>query len=382
MINFLQVLNKNKEVVFIIDAANSIIWHSRYYGVGDFEIYMRATPEALVHLAIGNYISREDESEIGIIEEVDISFSLESGYMLTVIGRFVKSILDRRHVFALSENLNLPTLFVSNTRVESAARQLVLENAIDCTFNSQRNIPDLALDADKGLPAIIVDEDGNPAPKQISCENLLTCGDELLKEYHYGAWMKLRRSDGKFLYEVYSGADRSFDNTDGNIPIVFSTDFDNLNSCEYSQNDAPKKNAAVIGGAGEDSVRFFTYLSTGTNSGLELRETYVDASAINRTYVDEGTGTEEEYEPEDYTNMLNQEAQNALSQLTELEAFGGNINVNSETFKYKRDFFLGDVVSIQDNYLNKYVNVRVAEVTEVQDENGYHIEINFENERV
>ena len=379
MINFLQILNKDKEVIQIIDVANSIIWHSSYYGVGDFEIYTKLTPEIVENAVIGNYIRREDESEIGIIENITVTFSLESGYMVTVSGRMLKSILDRRVVYNLSENLNLPTIFPENTTVESAARQLVYNNAISCVFDSNRNMTELVLGELKNLPKIIVDEDGNAAQKQVATENLLESTDALLKEYEYGSRITLRSSDGKFVYEVYEGADRSFDNNVGNMPVVFSTDFDNLNGCEYQMSDTLLKNGAIIGGSGEDADRFFSKVSEG-KSGLELREIFIDASSINRTYYEEGNSEEQTYSDEVYSEMLEQQAQKAMNTLTETELFGGNINVNSTTFIYKKDYFLGDVVSIQDNVLNKYANVRIAEVTEVQDENGYRIDINFESE--
>ena len=297
MINFLQILNKDKEVIQIIDVANSIIWHSSYYGVGDFEIYTKLTPEIVENAVIGNYIRREDESEIGIIENITVTFSLESGYMVTVSGRMLKSILDRRVVYNLSENLNLPTIFPENTTVESAARQLVYNNAISCVFDSNRNMTELVLGELKNLPKIIVDEDGNAAQKQVATENLLESTDALLKEYEYGSRITLRSSDGKFVYEVYEGADRSFDNNVGNMPVVFSTDFDNLNGCEYQMSDTLLKNGAIIGGSGEDADRFFSKVSEG-KSGLELREIFIDASSINRTYYEEGNSEEQTYSDE------------------------------------------------------------------------------------
>ena len=41
-IEYVEIRNTNAEVIGIIDAAQSIIWHSVYFGVGDFEIYTKA----------------------------------------------------------------------------------------------------------------------------------------------------------------------------------------------------------------------------------------------------------------------------------------------------------------------------------------------------
>ena len=52
------------------------------------------------------------------------------------------------------------------------------------------------------------------------------------------------------------------------------------------------------------------------------------------------------------------------------------IDIQHSRWKYNRDFALGDIVTTQDDALGKYVNVRLREVLEVQDENGYSVEAN------
>jgi hypothetical protein len=39
------------------------------------------------------------------------------------------------------------------------------------------------------------------------------------------------------------------------------------------------------------------------------------------------------------------------------------------------NFDLGDLITIQDNQIGLYINTRVIEVTEVQDENGYNVNV-------
>ena len=41
------------------------------------------------------------------------------------------------------------------------------------------------------------------------------------------------------------------------------------------------------------------------------------------------------------------------------------------------DYYLGDLVTIEDKYINKLVNVRILSVTEVQDDNGYNISLEY-----
>ncbi len=282
MIEYVEIRGLDTEVIGIVDVARSIIWRSVYYGVGDFEIYAQATPEIINLLRVGRYVTRRNNAEVGIIESINVTTNEQDGTMLIASGRFAKSVLDRRIIYNLSGSSNAATIMRGN--VESAVREVVKNNAISCAFDSKRNIPLLALGDASNIPLTIVDADGNAAAKQVTNENLLEYTDGVLEEYSLAATCKL--SGGKFQYVIYRGIDRSADNTSGNIPIVFSKEFDNLTASEYLYNAATEKNVALIGGEGAGVERFYTLIS-GTKTGLQRREIFIDASSISKKYKDE-----------------------------------------------------------------------------------------------
>lgn len=373
-ISILEIRNADRETIGIIDTAKSVIWHKKYYGVGDFEIYAQATDNIVSLLQVGYYVTRPDDDEVGVIENITFDFTVQNGYMITAVGRFAKSILDRRIIYKLSETVNTPTILSGN--VEIAVRRLVLDNAIDCT-NTRRNISILGLAALNNLPQIIVDENGNAAQKQVSYDNLLEYTEKVLQEYELSAKIILNNSNKKLLYSVFAGANRSTDNTDNNEPIIFSVDYDNLNSSNYQYDETPLKNTALIGGQGEGLERFYTLLAS-DKSGLQLREIFVDASSVNRKYKNEGSDEEQTYTNAEYRALLNQKGQEKLKETIILETFTGDINVSFGIWQFNRDYFLGDIVTVQDNKINKYINTRIIEATEVQDENGYTVDVVFE----
>ena len=372
-IEYIEILDTTKTPIGIIDTAKSVIWHNVYFGCGDFEIYCQATEAHLSLLKIGNYVTRNGTNDVGIIESINVTFELKDGYMIVASGRFAKSILDRRLIYKLSGNTNTPTIL--SGKVEVAARRLVLDNAISCSFDSRRNIPNFALGALKNFAKIIVDENGNAAQKQVSYQNLLEYTDKLLHEYGYGAKVTINDSNKNFLYTVYTGTDRSNDNTGGYEPVIFSIEYDNLNSSDYLYNETPLKNAALIGGEGEGLERFYSLL-TGGKTGLQLREIFVDASAINKTYKDDND-QEQTYTTAEYTALLKQQGQQALLQKIIEEKFDGDINVNFGLWQLDRDYFIGDIITIQDNLIGIYINTRITETTEVQDDNGYSVDVVF-----
>ena len=371
-IDYVEIRDENTTLLGIVDTAQSIIWHSVYFGVGDFEIYAKASPEVVALLQVGNMVTRPDDLEVGIIERINITNDIHDGRVITAAGRFAKSILERRLIYKLSGNVNTPTILRGN--VETEVRRVVSENAIACPFDSRRNIPLLALGDVAGLPQKIVDENGAAAQKQVSYQNLLTYTDELLQEYGMGSTVILDEDAGKLRYVIYAGIDRSWDNAAGNDPIIFSKDFDNFTSSSYAYDAETEKNVALIGGAGEGLERFYS-LVAGTQSGLQRRELWVDASSINRTYNDDND-EEQTYSDDEYRAMLNAAGKQQLDASPATETFDGAVDIQNSRWQYNRDFALGDIVTTQDDDIGKFVNVRLREVLEVQDENGYSIEAN------
>lgn len=360
----------DRELIGIIDDAKSIIWHDVYYGVGDFEVYAPCTPESVSLLIVGNYVTRYGDDNIGIIEKVNITYSAQDGRMIIASGRFAKSLLDRRIIYTLSGYSVSPTILRGN--VEDAVRKLVTQNAINCTFDSDRNIAELVLGVDAGITKTIVDVSGAAADKQVTHDNLLEYTDSLLEEYGIGAKCVLNDTL-KLAYTVYIGADRSADNSDGNEPVIFSQDFDNLISTTYSYDESLLKNTALIGGEGEGEARFHAIVKSSA-SGAARREVFVDASGSSRTYKDEN-GEEQTLTDSEYNGQLETVGLQAISGLAITETFDGEVDLMSGSFRYRDDFSLGDIVTIQDLEIGLYINARILEVTEVEDDSGYMISI-------
>lgn len=372
MIEYIEVRGNDTNVIGIIDTARSVIWHSVYFGVGDFEIHAKATPEIVTLLQAGRYVTRPNNNDVGIIEKLYLPENIDEGATITASGRFIKSILDRRLIYNLTGNSNKATILRGN--VESAVREVVKNNAIACAFDARRNIARLALGAAANIPLQIVDASGNAAEKQVSYENLLTYTDGVLEEYGLSAKGILQ--DGTFLYTIYSGVDRSVNNSVGNMPVIFSKEFDNLTSSEYTYDETTEKNVALIGGEGEGVERYYSLLA-GTESGLQRREIFIDASSLSKKYKDEND-VEQTYTDAQYKTMLDTKGKQDIAPLMITETFDGVLDATNGNYQYGRDFALGDIVTVQNNNIGKYVNVRIREALEYQDENGYTVEVKYQ----
>ena len=369
MIDYVEVrAAATREIIGIIDAAKSIIWRVSYYATGDFEIYAPCTPLNVGLLAAGNYITRPNEKHVGIIEHVEITFDIFDGRMIIASGRMAKAILERRIIYRFADIYSIsPTILTGN--VETAARSVVSDNAIACPFDLNRNIDALVLGSHSGSTKQI------SGSKQVTYSNLMTWTNEFLQEYEIGAYIGIN-ANLKLSFNCFEGIDRSVDNTAGNPPVIFSQEFDNLISSKYVYDETKLKTMALIGGEGEGIARFVANVAKIAATGINRREFFINASSSSKKYKDEH-GDEQTLSDEDYNTQLQAIGKQQIAGAEILQTFDGVVNVNNGVYQYKRDFNLGDLVTIQDNEIGLYINTRILEVIETQDDNGYNITANY-----
>lgn len=349
--NNIHVLNQNFELQGIIEEYVSIIWHSSYSEVGDFELYLGATNKAVDLLRAGWYVVRSSDitvengvvsyEKVMIIKNIQITTDIENGNFLTVTGRELKYLLHQRIVW---KQTNL------TGKAENAIRRLVNENAIAPT-DTKRVIPKLTLGALAGLTDTI--------DKQVTGEYLDEAISEICTTYNYGWDMVVINSTMVLI--VYAGVDRSYNQTERPY-VVFSNDFENLYNTDYQLSTEGYANTTLIGGEGEGSQRIYATVNNSV-SGLERYECFTDARDISQN-----KDTEDEIDTATYINMLTERGREELASLAYTEGFSGEV-LSDVAFKYGVDFFIGDIVTVINEYgISK--NVRVLSAIESEDNTG------------
>lgn len=336
------VSDKNFKKIAVIEDA-SVIWVTRYYDVGDFEIYVGATSEYINILQSGNYVERLDDDKVGIIEDIKITYDDEGTEYLTATGRFAESILERRIVWQQTQ--------LSGT-AENGLRNLINNNIINPTI-AARKIPIIELGSVKGYT--------DRLDAQYTGDNILQINKDVAIANQTG--FRFNFTGSKFQYELYKGTDRSY-NQNTNTYVVFSDKYDNLLTSEYELNTSNLKNVALVAGEGEGTARKTVIVGSGT--GLDRYETFVDARNLS-TNNGEITASE-------YNKSLNEKGLENIVTIT--QAFTGEVDLE-QNYKYKEDFFLGDVVTIENSKWGIFINSRIIEITESEDENGYKITPTF-----
>lgn len=339
------VMDIASNVLGLIENYRSCIWNMQYFSKNDFEIVTAADAKTLELLKVGNLLVRDFDrtgtklSNVMLIENIEISFDSENGFMITATGSGIKNVLRRRIIWS---QMNF-----SGT-VESAIRSVVEENAIFPTeLPYLRTIPNLYLSAPIGLD--------DTADMQVFGENVADWIETVCKTYGYG-W-DIYISEGRWMFELFKGTDRTYSQTDVD-PVVFSPDFDNLYSYTYSEDRSSFFNAALVGG--EDYGTAKRTASVGGSSYLNRHEIYIDGSSVS--------SNGEIITPEVYERLLESYGREQLAQYGIVKKVEGSIEPNG-MYKLNEDYFLGDIVQISDG---KTVNAkaRIAEIIYSVDETG------------
>lgn len=258
----LMVLDANLDAIKVVDQYESFIWTDRYYQSGDFELYMPMTTSILDYIKQDYYIQRRGTDRLMIIEKLLIETDTESGDHITVTGRSLESILDRRVIWG-------QILLTGNLQ---NAVELLLDDCIINPSNTNRKIPNFIFKAstDPRITALTIEA-------QYTGDNLYEVIQKICEERGLGFKVTLNESK-QFVFELYMGIDRSYDQTE--VPyVVFSPSFDNIISSNYMESKSSLKNVALVGGEGEGSARRYT--AVGNLIGLNRREMFVDARDIS-----------------------------------------------------------------------------------------------------
>lgn len=342
--NSINVLNSNFERIAIVDNYISLMWCKRYYEIGAVDLEVEASIENLQIYRKHFYITRNDDDAIFRIEAIEIDTD-ENGDDRLIIGAVdCKAILNQR--------ITWEQVFVRNAYVEGIIIAMLQENVISPS-DPKRKIPNFKTDVHTIT--------GERTTRQSTYDEIGNKIIELCKENKLG-WKITLNQNKEIVFSTYNGVDRSIQQND-NPRLIFSHEFENLFSSKYQFDSTEYKNVALVGGEGEGLERKLR--SVGDSAGIERREMFVDASKANNDGGD----------LVDYYEALISEGKEKLTETAATTSFEGEVDFNS--YRYKTDYNLGDLVTITNKYGISAV-VRIVEVIETWDNEGYTVEPVFE----
>lgn len=330
------IMNDQFERLAIIDDYSSFIWSTRYYTSGDFQLMVDVNESNMNLFMKDYYVVRDDDENVGIIEDIQIQRNEDLHEVLIIKGRFLDAIIARR-IIAVQTTVN--------GKVSACIEQLLTENIINPSI-SARKIANFTISSY---------EISTTMHAQYTGKNLLETISSICQTYGIGYKVTLN-DDHEFVFQLYEGIDRTYDQNVHSW-VIFSDTYDNLLSSQYEENYKDIANAVLVAGEGEGLDRKTLWVSDGS-TGLARHEIYKDQRNIRS---DDGEIPEEEYE-----ELLEEAGKESLTKYT--TAFTGKVYFDSIT--YKQDINVGDLCVIENSRWGIYLNTRLVEVIESVNEAG------------
>ncbi len=339
----------------ICDTFSSLLWDIEYYQCGQFEVYIAANPQNIEIFQTGRIVGRDDDSQhFGLIESVQIDTDAENGDYLTVKGRFLMCLLERRIIY--------PTYNITaQTAYSDIVRNAVTLNAIQ---NDNRKLPGLSLGTVSGSCW------EETATLQVSYANLMEWIYTICEKIGGTANIRLVKSSGeqyKMVLDLSQGTDRSI-SQDENPHIIFSDAYSNLLSFSYAADVSITKNFAYIFGQGEGADRKRTTYCVGEEPAyLSRYELYVDADDISEEEQVEGETVP--IPEEQYIELLkNRGSEKLVEPMTASES---EIAANNTQYVYNRDYAVGDYVTVEHKRFGMIQSkIQLIGMIESYDQNG------------
>lgn len=346
----------------ICDSFSSLLWDVEYYQCGSFEVYIAANPQNIGIFTPGRIIGRDDDNEhFGIIESMKIETDAENGDYLTVTGRFLMCLLERRIIY--------PTCsFTKQASYSDIVRSVISQNALR---NDNRRIPGLSLGTVSGTCW------NKTATLQVSYENLMEWVYTICEKIGGTANIRLEKSSGekyKMVLDLSEGINRSIEQEE-NPHIIFSDAYSNLLSFSYAEDRSIQRNFAYILGKGEGEERKRTVYFDGNEPSFLMRyEVYADAKDMADEQQENG---ETKPIPEDeYIELLKERGKEKI--VLPLTASESQIAVQSMQFKYNADYFVGDYVTVAHQRFGlTQPKIQLIGMIESFDQNGRNLTPTF-----
>lgn len=338
----LRILDTNFNLYGEIDNYESLQLTRRFYRPGEFEMHIqigKQHTDQLLHDRV-IYINNQPHKS-GIIRYREITQDDSGIETLIVRGPTLGGVLDQRVI--VTDNYD---------RIRGPAETVMkhyITNHLISSIYPDRNIPVFSV-----APNLLR---GMETPWQSRFEPLDQVMQEIAEWCDIGWLVRLNFQSKKWEFDVLPG--RNLTAGQNVLPrVIFSHDYDNIQSQQYVDSKLQYKNAGYAGGKGEDEDRLIQLVGGGT--GLNRREVFLDCSSAENAA------------------QLIEIGEQKLSEAKPNVTYNGMI-LNTNSFLYEKDWDLGDIVTLQNQNWNLTMDSRITEVKEIY-EPASKIEIILGNE--
>lgn len=345
-----------------IDFYESLRITRKFTDIGDFELHVSTIDN------VGKYLKRDnviivgdDPMKSGYIKSRQVVRDADGTEKWIVTGDTLNGITNRRVTFP---NVGNAQYSLSVLSTETIILALIRRN-MERFAEEERKMPLIETLNSTGKVGTIKEKiTFSTRYKSLSEECV-----ELARAANLGWYFYPDVELGKWILNFNEGTNRG---RRTKTPIVFSEEFDNLSEFEYTEDYNDFKNTAVVAGEGVGKDRVLTTAYTGGTepSGQNRYEVFVDARDLQN---------EDESTTVNISQLQTRGKQKLSAEYRSNISFEGKV-ITSIGYEFEKDFFIGDIVTVESNRLGVSEDIRITSATEVYEASGYELELVFGDE--
>lgn len=374
------VFNKYFERIDILRKYTFMQYTDKFNGVGEFKINAILCDENLYLLDKNEvFFVAFDRAMMGRIDKVVKDSDSEFERTIEITGRMIKYKLQTSVVYKQQ---------IYSGRTAEVVKQLVKNNMCVGSVGDKRYI-----NFEFNIPSDRLSEMTQINNGQWTGGSVYDAVQPLLQQdkmgfdilpviterYELGVQAPITNIQ-KWYFNIRFGEDRTKNNQSGNKPIEFSHSLSNLMRSTYEKDMKDYCNVTYVAGEGEGNDRTWIEVYQDGIKGTDdewdavgwLRdELFVDARDLQKT-----TGNKS-YTDAEYKEMLTQRGKEKLKEHIVFVSYDSTVTNENEKYKYGRDFYNGDFVTVVDNELGITVDAQITEVTKSREGSREILDITF-----
>jgi Siphovirus ReqiPepy6 Gp37-like protein len=331
----------------------SAMWVERYQDCGEFQIKAKLSSGLREFLPLDTFISRPCTFEVMVVENHEITDNDDIDPILTISGRSMFSILDRRvvGVFQMRQSMSPAQYQLSSNLTSYQTVNMINEHIYSASDGGDR--------FDNISASSSISSEPNSPTRSIKFGDMLEAVKSLCAIDDQG-FRTLRRSP----FFIYNGTASStvltiYKGVNKTASVIFSYQRGDIDQATYLWTNKNYKTHAYIFGQ-----QFYAFAENPAITKLDRRMMTMDAGDIESHYPNPPSVQDQSWINGD---MKNRGFQQLASQRKVTMA---QVDISPFTsYLYRRDYGMGDLVMVDGNF-GVTQAMRVIEHVEIQDENG------------
>ena len=358
----IRVINPDFELLAELYGYTSAIISREWHGIGSLDIEINKNIQGSELLQKGNILilgANIEEPFIIKHRQIKLDQDGKKSEVWSIKAPSLKSILEQR--------ITVPPDGLSYDRINSDAETVIKHyttNNVITPADSNRIMPLVEVDTNQNR--------GTSIEWRSRYKNLANELNDISFATGINWNISLDIQNQKFVLDVREGKDLTASQS-VNPPVIISPEFASVKELEYLESMLDFKNYAYIAGQGVGADR--RVISQGTATGLERYEVFVDARDVAEVDDNENPRPEGEIIAE-----LEARGQRNLEEFEQETYLNGQILMKSP-FEYRKDYNLGDIVTLQNKDWGVTLDARITKIKESYDANGMNIEAVFGNDQ-